>query len=466
MLMNKHGGKLMRNHLRGWIALGLAGLIAWPVVTLAGGREEARDDTSLVIGVTGLGVKGTITTTIDGLDKGQTLSIGVKPPEGGRQADVITLSPGRNRVDFPRAVTPIPEKAPKKAEKSEKKRKQKATASAPKPKTHTAPPKKRLAVSPEPASRSRTIAAPAVPEPTPEPAPAEVTTPTPVPLAPEPAMAEKPKPAPAQVAAPAPEPIVAPAAPEPPVPGAPAASRIRPGEDEGSRDCPECPFMIMVPAASFVLGAGDPIEDAHRRPVTIAKPFAAGRSEVTYGEWSACVREGACPAHVQAPPEDVQAPVAGVNFGDARRYVQWLATKTGKPYRLPSEAEWEYMARAGTATVFWWGDKAGQGRANCFGCGSVWDGKRAAPVGSFAANPFGLFDTAGNVWEWVEDCHEADAYKTHTGYPAPVPGGGFCDRVLRGGGWDIGPTGIRPTFRFGADPQNRSLFYGFRVVRD
>lgn len=428
----------MRHYLRGWIALGLAGLVAWPVATLAGGKEQGGGGASLVIGVTGLGTGGKLTTTIDGLNKGQTLSVGVAPPEGDSQKDVITLSPGQNRLDFPRAVKPVPEKESKKAKAPKHSKKPKTPAPATEPEIQAA---RAPVVTP----KERPPAPASAPEP-----PMPRASPEPMPLAPEPA--------PAQVAAPEP-PAQAMAAPA-------SAPAIRPGDGEGFRDCPECPSMIMVPAGDFVLGGGDPIEDAHKRPVTIAKPFAAGRFEVTYAEWSACVKEEACPSHVTVPTDGAQAPVAGVNHGDAKRYVQWLAAKTGKSYRLPSEAEWEYLARAGTTTTFWWGNEAGKGKANCFGCGSLWDGKRAAPVGSFAANAFGLFDTAGNVWEWVEDCYEPDAYKTHQGYPAPVAGSGFCDRVLRGGGWDIGPTGIRPTFRFGADPQNRFKFYGFRVVRE
>jgi formylglycine-generating enzyme required for sulfatase activity len=426
----------MYRRFRGWIALGLFGLVAWPVASLAGGKDKgqplAEGGASLVIGVTGLeGGGGKMTTTIDGLSKGQTLSVGIEPPTGPLHMDVITLSPGKNVLRFPKAeekpTAAVPAELRKPVRKTTKVQKRPTTTRAPEP------------------GRAK---APAPAEPRSESLPARAAVPAP------------------QAAPPAPEFQTAPSVAKPvsaePVPSAPPVAV----DSEGFRDCPECPSMVMVPAGGFVLGAGDPIEDVNKRSVTVAKPFAAGRFEVTYAEWSVCVREEACPAHVQAPAGGDRMPVSGVNFGDAKRYVQWLAAKTGKAYRLPSEAEWEYMARAGTTTTFWWGNEAGRGKANCFGCGTAWDGKRAAPVGSFAANPFGLFDTAGNVWEWVEDCFEADAYKTHQGYPAPVAGGGFCDRVLRGGGWDIGPTGIRPTFRFGADPQNRFKFYGFRVVRD
>jgi formylglycine-generating enzyme required for sulfatase activity len=451
------------------IVLALAGLMACPDLSLAGGKDKGQPvgegGASLIIGVSGLdGGSGTMTTTIDGLSKGQTLSVGIEPPTGDPRMDVITLSPGKNRLRFPKeegkgSLAQPPQvkptaKARKPAPTAAKIQRRPTTVRAPEPQRRTAQAPAPAAAAPKPAMAppaSAKVAPPVTPVAAPS---APVARPEPAP-APTPAAQDEAPPAKSET------PAVPVAEPPPLAPPPPVAA-----DGEGFRDCPECPSMVMVPAGTFVMGAGDPIEDVNKRSVTIAKPFAAGRFEVTYAEWSACVREEACPAHVQPPTGGDRTPVSGVNFGDAKRYVQWLAAKTGKPYRLPSEAEWEYLARAGTSTAFWWGDKAGQGMANCFGCGTAWDGKRAAPVGSFPANAFGLFDTAGNVWEWVEDCFEADAYKTHQGYPAPVAGGGFCDRALRGGGWDIGPTGIRPTFRFGADPQNRFNFYGFRVVRD
>ncbi|MEO5337015.1 MAG: SUMF1/EgtB/PvdO family nonheme iron enzyme [Magnetospirillum sp. WYHS-4] len=414
----------MGNHLGRVAALAVA--IAWSFAAYAGGKEQgsgAEGPASLVI-------------TIDGLNKGQTLSVGIEMPVGEPRMDVITLSPGNNRMTFPAAKAAGAPSAPR-AKASAGPRKQKAaekppavvkTPEPPSPKIAAEEPRQPVPVAPEPAVQS--VSAP-------EPAPAKSTMPAPPPSVPEPARAS-----------------VAPAIPASTADGA------------GFRDCPECPSMVMVPAGTFVLGAGDPIEEVRKLPVPIVRPFAAGRFEVTYGEWSACVRDEACGAHVPKPDEGDRVPVTGVNFGDAKRYVQWLSGKTGKTYRLPTEAEWEYVARAGTGTAFWWGDSPQKGKANCVGCGSVWDGRKAAPVGSFAPNPFGVHDTAGNVWEWVEDCFEANAYETHKDYPSAVKGGGFCDRVLRGGGWDIGPTAIRSTFRFGADPQNRFNFYGFRVVRD
>ena len=145
-------------------------------------------------------------------------------------------------------------------------------------------------------------------------------------------------------------------------------------------------------------------------------------------------------------------PVVGVSWEDAKGYVRWIREETGKEYRLLSEAEWEYVARAGTRTEYWWGDGIGRGRANCDGCGSRWDAKETAPVGSFGANAYGLHDVHGNVWEWVEDC-------LHVNYEgAPVDGsawvsGGDCEqRVLRGGSWSNEPRYLRSAFRFRNSP--------------
>ena len=139
--------------------------------------------------------------------------------------------------------------------------------------------------------------------------------------------------------------------------------------------------------------------------VTISRPFAVGKYEVTFDEWSACVGDGGC---VRRPRDwgwgRGDRPVIDVSWDDAQQYVRWLGARTGGDYRLLTEAEWEYAARGGTDTAYWWGARVGHGNANCDGCGSQWDGKETAPVGQFDPNPFGLYDTVGNVREWVEDC--------------------------------------------------------------
>ena len=238
-----------------------------------------------------------------------------------------------------------------------------------------------------------------------------------------------------------------------------------PQAGEKFRDCPECPEMAAVPASSFMIGG----RYGNRLPVhevTIGAPFAVGRYEVTFAEWDACARDGGCPR------EDVagdfgwgrgRRPVIGVSWDDAKRYVQWLSRKTGKSYRLPSESEWEYAARAGTETAYSWGDGIGVNRANCDRCGSQWD-SMTAPVGSFGANAWGLHDTHGNVWEWVEDCWN-DSY---AGSPADGSAWltGYCDRrVLRGGSWSSGPSYLSAANRSGRASGDRYSGIGFRVAR-
>lgn len=148
--------------------------------------------------------------------------------------------------------------------------------------------------------------------------------------------------------------------------------------------------------------------------------------------------------------------------------MKWLSDQTGKDYRLPSEAEWEYAARTGTTTAWWWGDSLRRNRANCDGCGSQWDNTQTAPVGSFLPNPFSLSDTAGNVYEWVQDCGQA-SYEN-----APGDGRaweqesyGNCDsRVLRGGSWDSGGRGVRSASRITwYEPSLRYGDIGFRLAR-
>ena len=200
--------------------------------------------------------------------------------------------------------------------------------------------------------------------------------------------------------------------------------------------------------------------------MTISQPFAVGKYEVTFAEWDACVADGGCGGH---RPEDSgwgrgRRPVINVSWDDAKAYVRWLNRKTGKQYRLPSEAEWEYAARAGTTTRYNWGDDIGRNRANCANCGSRWDLKQTAPVGSFAANPFGLHDVHGNVWEWVEDCRSGN-YKGAPTDASAWTDGDCSSRVLRGGSWFDGPRNLRSADRIRFRAGNRHFGFGFRVAR-
>jgi formylglycine-generating enzyme required for sulfatase activity len=237
------------------------------------------------------------------------------------------------------------------------------------------------------------------------------------------------------------------------------------------RDCPACPRMVVIPAGQFTMGAVTDDPDAvptekPQRSVTIARPFALAKYEVTVGEYAACVADGACPNRGdQAPWGGGRFPAVKAEWRDAKAYAAWLSATTGKAYRLPSEAEWEYAARAGSRTRYHWGNRAGRNRANCQDCGSIWDGRQAAPVGSFLANRFGLHDMLGNVWEWTEDCWSptlADVPENGSARPGPA----FCPgRALRGGSFDLPAQRARVTSRTAADAEVGEIFIGFRVAR-
>ena len=176
------------------------------------------------------------------------------------------------------------------------------------------------------------------------------------------------------------------------------AAMLRPGQT--FRDCVICPEMVVVPAGSFMMGS--PSSEAGRggdetqRKVTISQPFAVGKFEVTFAEWEACVAGGGCTSN-RSPPDEWgrgHQPVINVTWNDAREYVDWLSRKTGKTYRLLTEAEWEFAAWAKAETTYTWGSVSGSGNANCDGCASQWDNKQTAPIGSFKANAFGLHEYA------------------------------------------------------------------------
>jgi formylglycine-generating enzyme required for sulfatase activity len=159
--------------------------------------------------------------------------------------------------------------------------------------------------------------------------------------------------------------------------------------------------------------------------------------------------------------------VINVRCDDAQVYVKWLSRITGKDYRLLSEAEYEYAARTGSQTKYPWGDgikRNGQAMANCDGCGSQWDTKQTAPVGSFPANAFGLLDMVGNVWEWTDDCW----HESYQGAPAEGSAwtrGDCSRRVVRGGSWDLNPVNLRSANRYGNDTGGRLNDLSFRVAR-
>ena len=245
-----------------------------------------------------------------------------------------------------------------------------------------------------------------------------------------------------------------------------ASEPLRAGQS--FRDCADgCPEMIVVPAGGFMMGpteAGDPPQ----RRVTIGKPFGVGKFEVTFTEWQACVAGKGC----SRTPDDsrwgrANRPVISVSWDDAKQYVAWLSRKTGKTYRLLSEAEWEYAARAGSTTRYSWGNEIGRGNAHCEGCGSPLDKTRTAPVGSFKPNAFGLHDMHGNVWEWVEDCWERNLADAPTDGTARASGCSDDDeRVTRGGAFLYDdPTALQSTVRNNWSKDGEANGIGFRVAR-
>ncbi len=229
------------------------------------------------------------------------------------------------------------------------------------------------------------------------------------------------------------------------------------------------PEMVVIPAGSFEMGCVSGVRCRDNEfpvhSVTIPAPFAVGKYEVTFSEWDACVESGGC-GHV---PNDEgwgrdNRPVVGVSWEDAQEYVAWLSGETGFEYRLLSESEWEYAARAGTGTAYSWGNEIGRNRANCGGCSSPWELGGTAPVGSFAANAFGLHDMHGNVWEWVEDCWN----ESYVGAPSDGSAwlrGDCSERAFRGGSWGFGPSALRSAVRFSIGTGFRNNDLGFRVAR-
>ena len=230
------------------------------------------------------------------------------------------------------------------------------------------------------------------------------------------------------------------------------------------RDCPACPELVVVSKGEFTMGSRDNPHEKPAHRVKIAYPFAIGRYELTYAEWDRCFEAGACPyrPYGHGMQRD-KFPVSDVSWEDANTYVKWLSQQTGKSYRLPSEAEWEYAARAGGTGRFSWGNQAGAGNANCADCGSGTDAKPSA-VGSYPPNAFGLFDTAGNVSEWVQDCWN-ESYNGVPGDGSPWLTGSCGWRGLRGGSFDNKSQFCRPSARSRYDADVRHPANGFRVVR-
>ena len=252
----------------------------------------------------------------------------------------------------------------------------------------------------------------------------------------------------------------------PPTPP-PTPPPIVSGPEPGStfRDCAACPRMVVVPAGSYTMGS-PPSEpgrhaDEEQRRVTIDEPFAVGVHEVTFAEWDACVAGGGCGGY---RPSDGgwgrgRQPVLNVSWHDAQAYAAWLSAETGAEYRLLTEAEWEYAARAQTTGPFHTGATISTDQANYDGLSApygpgVTGRYRARPIaaGSLARNGFGLYDVHGNAAEMVADCYDDD-------------GGDCTRRVVRGGSWSARPELVRSAWRSWCDPALRNLHNGFRIAR-
>ncbi|CAG4913716.1 SUMF1/EgtB/PvdO family nonheme iron enzyme [Paraburkholderia saeva] len=270
-------------------------------------------------------------------------------------------------------------------------------------------------------------------------------------------------------AAPAPAPAPAATSPAKPVtPAAPAPTAAAGhGTNNGeSKDCATCPMMVSLSPGSFAMGSAT--DDPSEKPVhhvTIEAPFAIGKYEVTVEQWNACVDAKACPPLSSDNNPSKTAPARDLSWDDTQVYVKWLAKTTGKPYRLPTEAEWEYADRGGTTTQYWWGDKMAKGTANCKDCGDPWHKEGPENVGTFTANPYGLHDMNGSVWEWVSDCwHNSYQGAPTDGRTWDSPG---CNmRVIRGGSWREGANYMLTSTRFKYSSSVRQSQDGFRVAKD
>ncbi len=244
-----------------------------------------------------------------------------------------------------------------------------------------------------------------------------------------------------------------------------AVKTVAPPAAAVTRDCDNCPEMVVVQPGSFMMGddRGDRSErPAHR--VTIADAFAIGKYEVTLGQWNACVEAGACRAIANTARLSEHSPARDLSWNDAQQYLRWLSKLSGQNYRLPSEAEWEYAARAGSSSRYWWGDKMESGRANCKGCGGDWSNESPAEVDAFPANPFGIHGMNGGVWEWVADCWN----KTYAGAPkdGSVWSRSDCrENVIRGGSWRNDQSYAHSASRFTYDTGVRYILNGFRVAK-
>jgi formylglycine-generating enzyme required for sulfatase activity/class 3 adenylate cyclase len=298
----------------------------------------------------------------------------------------------------------------------------------------------------------------------------------PAPVSPEmPKVFSSPVPPTAKQAAPLPQslPPAAPATPQAapqaqPVPSvAPVAKQAAPQAQPASPATPATqlaslirePEMNTIHGGSFTMGSNDDVAEKPPHQVSI-KPFAISRYPISVREWNQCSAAKAC-AFVATGKDE--APITNVSWSDAKQFVAWLAGATRKPYRLPSEAEWEYAARGGTQTKYWWGDQFQPGMANCKNCTDIAAADQPVTVGSSKPNPFGLYDMGGGVDQWVEDCW----HKNYQGAPANGSAwveGECASHVIRSGSWKNDAQYVRPSNRDNYDTNVRYPTHGFRVA--
>lgn len=238
--------------------------------------------------------------------------------------------------------------------------------------------------------------------------------------------------------------------PSPVSPATPGAQRASPIHE---------PEMTPLQGGTFAMGSNEDISEKPVHQVTI-KPFAISKYPITVREWNECAAAKACTFAATGKDD---APITNVSWSDAKQFVAWLAGATQKPYRLPSEAEWEYAARGNTQTKYWWGDQLKPGMANCKNCADTASAEQPVKVGSFQPNPFGLYDMGGGVDQWVEDCW----HKTYQGVPSdgsPWNAGDCSSHVIRSGSWKNDAAYVRPANRDNYDTNVRYPTHGFRVA--
>lgn len=257
----------------------------------------------------------------------------------------------------------------------------------------------------------------------------------------------------------------APAAPAPVQAPAPTQTAAQ-SQPKTLRDCGFCPELTLIPAGNFEMGSNEMFEfEKPVHQVAIRTPFYLGTREVSFEEWDACVDQGGC---AQRPNDRNlgrgRRPVTDISWEDANAYTAWLSAKTGRKYRLPSEAEWEYAARAGSSATYPWGRNLDKEMANCLGCNAQ-QRRQAVETGQFPPNAFGLYDMAGNAAEWVADCWSESyraAPRDGSAYTAP----GCRERVLRGGSFNNDPRYLRSAARFKYEADVRFYTNGLRVLRE